>query len=124
MKIFRKTGNEFVTGKTSPFKIVDNEKSIFLNCTICNSSVVSTTYGERLDTGWNNVNFVSVLSKEWCPVEFKGQTTTFYEKLRVIIEGNNIVHFPCTSYVKLLQEDNLNGNSVLPFLANIVDNRH
>ena len=41
---------------------------------------------------------------------------TFYKNLCIIIEGNNIVHFSCASYVKLLREDDLN--------ANIVDNHH
>ena len=44
---------------------------MFSNCINCSSSIVCTTYGKRIDTGWNNVNFEGTLSKEWCSIEFK-----------------------------------------------------
>ena len=71
---FSKSWQRICNRKKSPFRIVNNERLIFSNCTICNSSVVSTTFGERLDTGWNNVNFESVLSKEWCPIKLRIKT--------------------------------------------------
>ena len=83
----------------TPFKIVCNNATAFSNCISCDSSIVRTTYGERVDTGWNNMNFESTLSKEWCPIEFKN--FAFNEDLQSFVD-KNVSHFSRAFYANLL----------------------
>ena len=83
----------------TPFKIVCDDTTAFSNCINCNSSIVSTTYGERINTGWNNMNFESTLSKEWCPIKFKN--FAFNEDLQSFVD-KNVSHFSRASYANLL----------------------
>ena len=73
---------------------------MFSNCINCNSSIVCTMYGERIDTGWNNVNFESTLRKEWCPIEFKN--FAFNEDDLQSFVDRNMSHFSRASYANLL----------------------
>ena len=83
-----------------PFKIVcDNTTTMFSNCINCNSSIVCTTYGEIIYTGWNNLNFESTLSKEWRPIKFKN--FAFNQDFESFVD-KNVSHFSRASYANLL----------------------
>ena len=66
------------------------------------------------------MNFESTLSKEWCPIKFKN--FAFNEHLQSFVD-KNASHFSRASYANLLQEDDLNGDSMLPFFASFIVNR-
>ena len=76
---------------------------------------------ERIDSGWNNVNFEGILSKEWCPIEFKN--FAFNEDDLQSFVDKNVSHFSRASYGNLLREDYLNGDLMLPFFASVIDDR-
>ena len=89
---FLKLLKQCISEKQGPFRVnVDHEKLI--NCIDTTRSIVNTMYGERIDMGWFNSNFESHSSKQWCPIEFKGEHSPFFADLSGQIKKHDIRHF-------------------------------
>ena len=59
-------------------------------------------HGERIDTGSFHSNFESHSSKEWCPIEFKGEHSPFFTDLSGQIKQHNIRHFSSMALIDSL----------------------
>ena len=96
-----------------PFLVVKDHHRSFLtwcNSVVSNSSIVSMAHSERLDSGWYNSNFESSLREA---PEFKREK--FELSLVTYID-----HMSNAAYLDLLQ-DSTNGDSMLPFFENPIN---
>ena len=75
---FLKLLKQCISEKRGPFRVSVNHEKL-INCIDTTRSIVNTMYGERIDTGWFDSNFESHSSKQWCPIEFKGEHSPFFE---------------------------------------------
>ena len=103
---FSKLLKQCISEKRGPFRVnVNHEKLI--NCIDTTRNIVNTMYGERIDTGPFDSNFESHSSKQWCPIEFKGEHSPFFVDLSGQIKKHDICHFSSMALI-----DSLNATTV------------